>query len=111
MPMNPSQQAQSRWRFAPVLLVMIGIGYIFVFTGFLIWFTGIAQPSAAQGAKQAHEILIALEQYGQEQGKYPTHLEKLTPDFIEQIPSAGWVVQLPLSCMYRRCSIYSIFSC
>lgn len=90
MQMNPSEQVQSRWRFGRVLLMIIGVGYIFVFIGFLIWFTGIAQPSAAQGAKRADEILLALEQYRQEQEKYPTHLEKLTPDFIEQIPSAGW---------------------
>ncbi len=47
---------------------------------------GINGPTAQQGQDQAIDLLIALEQYKTDTGKYPSNLELLVPAYLPHIP-------------------------
>lgn len=78
------------WRCAPVLLIIFtlfvasGCGLLFVMLN------GLDAPSFETGAKRADEVIIALERHRQGWGKHPQQLKGLIPDFLDEIPKAGW---------------------
>lgn len=83
------RQKSKLWRYVSRLLFIIGVGYLFAWVYVLVLFSGILQPSALQGINRADEIFVALEQYRQVVGQYPTKLEKLVPNYVNQVPNAG----------------------
>lgn len=47
-------------------------------------------PSFESGSRHANEVITALERHRQGWGKHPQQLEGLIPDFLDEIPKAGW---------------------
>ena len=56
---------------------------------------GINGPTAGQGQERAVELIMALEEYNTDTGRYPSSLEFLPPAYLPNIPrpAPGWRYQ------------------
>ena len=69
---------------ALVIVVLLGC------LGLHIEFYAIDGPTFEQGQERASNLLIALEEYTQIEGRYPADLERLIPDHLSTIPRPAW---------------------
>jgi hypothetical protein len=76
----------SRTLIVGVLALGILLGGVFL----IVLFLGLDVPSVEQGGKNAEPILQSLEFYKQDNGKYPTTIDLLTPKYLTVLPRAGW---------------------
>lgn len=51
------------------------------------------QPTAAEGQQKADELIKALEEYKNDNGRYPSDLDILVPAYIGAIPQPSWNTQ------------------
>lgn len=72
------------------LLVAIGIFVLVLLGVFFFVIHSVDAPTPEQGQKRAAPLIVALEIYRQGWGKHPTDLQQLVPDFLPEIPKAGW---------------------
>ena len=57
-------------------------------------------PSAELGQQQAVPLIAALEEYYDDQGRYPDTAARLIPTYLSRIPDSGWgkpLVYIPCS--------------
>lgn len=65
------------------IVVLLGcVGCIYLYTTIF----AVDAASFEQGQEHAGELLIALEQYEQDNGKFPTSVEDLVPAYLSAIP-------------------------
>jgi hypothetical protein len=55
-----------------------------------IGFYAIDGASLEQGQERASELLVAMEEYRQDIGRYPSGLSELVPDYLPAVPRPAW---------------------
>lgn len=56
----------------------------------LALFYGIDGPTVQEGQARADKLLIALEQYRHDTGRYPSELNLLVPSYLPALPQPAW---------------------
>jgi hypothetical protein len=77
-------------QYLPIALLLFALPLLIATAILLVAWFRLDAPSFDRGSQRAAALIAALEHYRQVTGEHPRNLETLVPDYLEQIPNAGW---------------------
>lgn len=79
------------------LFIAIALSICLCFWCFFIFpfqlYETLDKPSAEEGQQKANDLIIAIEQYKNDTGNYPSDLTLLVPKYLLAIPKPAWNAQ------------------
>lgn len=69
-------------------IICLCIGCFFAFS--MPVYKTLDKPTTKEGQQKANELIMALEQYKNDTGSYPSELGSLVPDYLSAIPQPTW---------------------